>query len=170
VIGNAIPTIAPLTDWHDYFVAQASVSAALAGLLFVALSINIEHILKMAWLPPRAALTMLLLVGSLIQSLIVLIPHQALSATGIEESIATLLGWGATLYLAYAGSRVPKEFSKRTLVGNIIAQFASLPAVGGAIAIALGFEGGLFALVFSMLMGIVVAFLNSWVLLVEILR
>ena len=33
-------------EWESLFVAEAGASAALAGLLFVALSINLERILK----------------------------------------------------------------------------------------------------------------------------
>ncbi len=39
--------------WHDFFVAQVGAAAALTGLLFVALSLNITRILQYAWLPAR---------------------------------------------------------------------------------------------------------------------
>lgn len=41
-------------EWESLFVAEADASAALAGLLFVALSINLERILKGIGLPGRA--------------------------------------------------------------------------------------------------------------------
>ena len=40
--------------WHDLFVAIAGAVAALTGLIFVAVSINLEQILKFRALPVRA--------------------------------------------------------------------------------------------------------------------
>ena len=41
-------------EWESLFVAEAGASAALAGLLFVAISINLERILQGAGLSGRA--------------------------------------------------------------------------------------------------------------------
>jgi hypothetical protein len=39
-------TEAAILLWHDYFVTIAAVSATLAGLLFVGLTISLNHILQ----------------------------------------------------------------------------------------------------------------------------
>ncbi len=159
-----------LEGWHDFFVAQAGAGAALAGLLFVALSINIESIIKQPWLPPRAGVTIVLLLGSVIEALIGLWPHQPTFATGAEEFVTTAIAFVFTVRLTIAASRAPKAYASGTRLSAFIVQLAALPALAGAIALCFGVEAGLYALAFSMLIAIIVAFLNSWVLLVEILR
>jgi modulator of FtsH protease len=53
-------------EWNDLFIAAAGASAALAGLVFVAVSINVERILKGEGLPARAQMTVLLLITVLL--------------------------------------------------------------------------------------------------------
>jgi hypothetical protein len=159
-----------IEGWHDFFVAEAGAGAALAGLLFVALSINVGKIIESDWLPPRAGVTIVLLLGSVIEALIGLWPHQATFVTGIEEVVASLIVFVFTMQLSIAASHAPEEYASGTMLSTIIVQLSAVPALAGAIALCFGLEAGLYALAFSMLIAIIVAFLNSWVLLVEILR
>ena len=70
------------TDWHDLYVATASATAALTGLLFVAVSLNIERILKFEGLPERAMQTLVMLLTPLIVSILGLIPGQTKRRSG----------------------------------------------------------------------------------------
>ena len=60
--------------WHDLFVGVAGAAAALTGLLFVSLSINLQQILKQVWLPRRAGLTVMLLFETLVIAILGLVP------------------------------------------------------------------------------------------------
>jgi modulator of FtsH protease len=60
--------------WEGFFTAQVASTAALAGLLFVALSVNVARILQYPWLPERAAQTLVVLMGALAISSFMLFP------------------------------------------------------------------------------------------------
>jgi modulator of FtsH protease len=61
-------------EWKDLFVAMAGASAALAGLLFVAISINVDRIVKYEGLPERGLEALGLLLAVLIISTAGLMP------------------------------------------------------------------------------------------------
>ena len=71
-------------EWKDLFVAIAGASAALAGLLFVAVSINVERILKYEGLPERGLETLTMLLVALVVSIAGLMPGQSHVALGLE--------------------------------------------------------------------------------------
>ena len=70
------------SEWGELFVAVAGASAALAGLLFVAVSINVERIVRYRGLPERALEALVLLLGVLVISIIGLIPVRGTSRSG----------------------------------------------------------------------------------------
>jgi modulator of FtsH protease len=69
--------------WENFFVAQAGASAALSGLLFVAVSINLTRILQYPHLPGRAAETLVVLLSPLGVATIGLVPGLDLRSLGI---------------------------------------------------------------------------------------
>ena len=70
--------------WEPFFVALISAAAALTGLLFVAVSINLDKIVKgPGFLPTRAAETLASLVLVLIGSALALVP-QSVRLLGLE--------------------------------------------------------------------------------------
>jgi hypothetical protein len=73
--------------------------------------------------------------------------------------------------LSFLGPRPPAEYAQGMRMSDGLAQATALAAVVGATTI-LGFAWppGMYVSASSMLMAIVVGFVNSWVLLVEILR
>ena len=70
--------------WTDFFVAEVGAAAALAGLLVVAMSINLKEIMAMPTLPPRAGQTLIIISSSLVLASLALFPDQAPMAFGVE--------------------------------------------------------------------------------------
>ena len=156
-------------EWHDLFVATAGASAALAGLVFVAISINLERILALRGVPERGLETILLLMLVLIVSVIGLIPGQGHVALALE-----LLG--VALAVGAAVGRLPPirpsgEEPRSSIVGRRVIRLAGtgLFLVGG-LSLLLEAGGGLYWVVAGIVLATAGAVANAWVLLVEILR
>jgi hypothetical protein len=65
-----------LADWEPFFNVIVAAAAALTGLLFVAVSINLAHILKIGrFLPARAAETLATLLLVVASSALTLVPQ-----------------------------------------------------------------------------------------------
>lgn len=157
-------------EWSDLFVATAGASAALAGLVFVAVSINLERILEFSGLPERALQTLLLLLGVVVVSIVGLIPGQSPTALGVE-----LLAWGLVLLAATAALgakiRAPEGAPRGWSVSrNAIVALGTVPIVVGGISVIATSGGGLYWIVAGIVGALAGGVANAWVLLVEILR
>ncbi len=157
--------------WTDFGVATAGAAAALAGLLVVAVSINIERILQFPSLPHRAAQTLILFALPLVTALLLIVPGQPSTALACELLV---IGLVVGTFLLVTDARVPlseQETRITWLISRIIPDVASCGclAVAGATLLAKG-GGGLYWLVGAVLAAIIFGLLNAWVLLVEILR
>src|ERR1700722_11613569 len=143
--------------WSNFFVAEAGASAALTGLIIVAVSINLATLLKTSALSGRAAETVALLTGVLVLASFGVVPGQPLDVLG-AEFIAT------GLVLAIGSTMI------RRRLREIIVYGASLPPVAAGVSLMAGWGGGLYWLVPGVIIALVGCVLNTWVLLVEILR
>jgi modulator of FtsH protease len=81
-------------EWSDFFVAEVGASAALAGLLFVAVSINLGQILKYPHLPIRAIEALAMLLCVLVISTFALVPGQTALVHGLKMSGTGVVTWG----------------------------------------------------------------------------
>ena len=158
------------SEWTDLFLAAAGAAAALAGLVFVAVSINVDRILRLPGLPARALATVLLLLSVVLVSLIGLIPGQSRVALGAE-----LLGEGlvfavATLVLT-SRSMVGRDAHRaHAFLQWLLVALGTVPFVLGAVSIVADAGGGLYWIAAGIVLASAGAVLNAWVLLVEILR
>ncbi len=157
------------SEWSDFFVASTGASAALAGLLFVAVSINIERILKFEGLPERALEALMLLLAVLLVSLVGLIPGQSHGATGAELLFVSLSIAAAVGRLPTTSSD-PSASQGRIRVRWALRIAALLPLVLGGAGVLLEAGGGLYWIAAGIVFCFAAAVASAWVLLVEILR
>jgi hypothetical protein len=158
-------------EWQSLFVAEVGASAALAGLLFVAISINLARILRGVGLSGRAGEAMVLLVAVLVVSTLALVPGQSSTVLGAELLVAGLLAWSALVTIHVRAVRGQVGPSSRVLAGRIVlAQTAVLPLLVAGVSLLLGAGGGLYWLVPGVVFCLVIAVLDAWVLLIEIAR
>ncbi|HTZ63570.1 MAG TPA: hypothetical protein VMB51_05655 [Solirubrobacteraceae bacterium] len=155
--------------WTELFVASAGASAALTGLLFVAVSVNLERILQFPGLPERALQTLLLLLSAVLISLICLIPGQSTTALGIELVVVGVC-FGAAITRTTIDTLPGAREHERAAFHIALLLPGTAPAVIGGISLLLGTGGGLYWIVAGVLGAIAAASVNAWVLLVEILR
>ena len=158
------------SEWTEFFVAGAGASAALAGLVFVAVSINIDRILSFAGLPDRAQATVMLLLSVVLVSLIGLIPGQSRTALAVELLVLGL-GFGVLILRLTSRSMAGRDEQRlHTLSHWLLAGLGTLPFVVGAVSLFAEAGGGLYWVAAGMILATTGAVSNAWVLLVEILR
>jgi hypothetical protein len=159
-----------VSEWTEFFVAGAGASAALAGLVFVAVSINVDRILRFQGLPERALATVMLLLSVVLVSLIGLMPGQSRGALAGE-----LLGVGLVFAVVILGltsrSMASRDRRRVPALGNwLLVVLGTVPVVLGAVSLFAEAGGGLYWVAAGIVLATAGAVANAWVLLVEILR
>jgi hypothetical protein len=156
--------------WSDFAVASAGAGAALTGLIFVAVSLNLRAILEIGWLPGRAAQTVGLLLCVVVVSLCLLVPGQSVTALASEiVGVAAVLGLATVIWAATTTwpTGQPRHWRWAALLAVLVP--VTLLLVGGT-SYAVGSAGGLYWVFAGTVVGLAAGVYNAWILLVEINR
>jgi hypothetical protein len=162
-----------MNDWQNFFVAEVGASAALLGLLFVSISINLSKILSFRALPNRAFGALLALLAVLVVSSLSLTPGQPMPIVGLEVMVIGVCAWAAiTLFDVDVWRNTDKDADHRPrlIVLSAIDQVATLLYVVAGVVIFKNGVVGVYWLVPAFLFSFVKATMDAWVLLIEINR
>jgi len=160
-----------MNEWDGFFGAQVGASAALLGLIYVGVSINLNRIISVPRLPNRALQALLLLVVVLIISSLQLIPGNAENFFAIELMIISVSFWITMTSIdikTYKKTEI--NYRKFYLFKIIVTQVSIVPYMISAFILISGDPGGMIWAAMGMIFSYLKAISESWVLLVEINR
>jgi hypothetical protein len=160
-----------MKDWGAFFAAELGASATLAGLVAVAISINLQRILEVEHLPARAGESLFSLTMAFAVCSVALFPDlspRALGAVALTLSAAAFL-FGARNQIVWGRMSKGQEWARKATGASARIASTFPIAAGGALALA-GGAAGVFWIAVGVVVTLVAAVLNAWVLLVEIKR
>ncbi len=154
--------------WQALYTAVAGATAALTGLLFIGLSLNLHTIIKVPALMARAREALGGMLSLLILAVIVLIPGQDRRVLGGELLLGSLL-------LVALAARLRFQTLKRTAAGRrvrwvlryVVLDLGLVTAIIAGISLIAGQFGGLYWLVPTILIYILWSVNNIWLLVVQ---
>ncbi|HLK27213.1 MAG TPA: hypothetical protein VKT28_01425 [Puia sp.] len=160
-----------MIGWDNFFVAIVGAAAALTGLIFVGVSINLSRILSLSKITSRALESLILLLNVAIIGALCLVPQQSSFLLGIEILSIGIIVWGITLKLDIDLIRFSESSHKKHSWQNILfSHLAVLPyVIAGILTLSSGF-GGIYWLIPGIIFSFIKALIDAWVLLVEINR
>jgi len=121
-----------MSDWQTFFAAEVGAAAALTGLIFVAISMHAEKILRSRDLYPRASQALVTLIVVLLFSIVMTIPDQTGLATFLETMAIALPALTILLRTGYLiWSSTPVKY-------RTVAQIQSIVGIVGVVTLGIG--------------------------------
>lgn len=159
-----------LESWTDFNVAMVGATAALAGLVIVASSVNIAEIIKSRALTARLAAGIATLVLAIVASGLGLVPTMTPAWFGILLLVATI-GAGVFQVQATRAIYADRDPAARARFAKSVFGFLPIGAyLTAAVLVLSGHPAGLSIAAAGCILAIVTAIVVSWVALVEVLR
>jgi hypothetical protein len=154
--------------WHDFFVMVGGGAAALAGLVFVAMSLNLDRIAKDATHRYRAMGTLTGFTAAFVTCALMLMGGQNYQAAGIEwltiSVIATVVYVNGYVRAINIGRSSVGLGLNRLVVGTAL----YIAEVIGALMLALGYFAGLYVAAVSLIGLLAFMITGAWLLVIGV--
>lgn len=159
-----------IDDWSEFNVAMAGATAALAGLVIVAASVNIGEIVKSRTLTARLLAGIAALLLALAVSALGLVPGIDGVWLGSLTFIAALLASASQIHATVLIARDPDPADRARPLKYLVGFLPITAYFVAGVFVGLGHPAGLYLAAAGCLLAIVSAIVVSWVALVEVLR
>jgi hypothetical protein len=157
--------------WDSFFTAEVGASAALAGLIFVGITINLQRIVANPSVTARAFQALLLLVGTFVVAALLLVPGQSRPEQGLELLAVTIALWAVLDGFELSAWRRASTLYRGFLTGHSIQiQIPYIFALIESVALLFSSPSALYWFVPATLATFLIAILEAWVLTIEILK
>jgi hypothetical protein len=155
-------------QWHDFFLMVGGAAAALAGLVFVALSLNLDAVMRDATHRYRAVGTLTNFLGIFAVCALALMGGQHHAAVGTEWLLAST---GAGVVYVYGYLRARTAGGSQTTLSLLRAVSGAglyLAQIVGSILLLLDVTAGLYIAALAMVILTVYSVSGAWLLLVGV--
>jgi hypothetical protein len=157
-----------VSGWGGFAAVMGGATAALLGLLFVAVSLRVEPIAKSAELRNRASQTMTLLLTGLVAAAFLAVPDQPTWVLGVEYLVLAAVVIGVSSMLTrMAGTSSGSALARRLGWTNPTYVTCTL-LVTAALVLTLGHRDGAYLLVPTLIAVLVAGVVNAWLIILRL--
>jgi hypothetical protein len=155
--------------WNDFFVAVAGAAAALSGLLFVGIALQLSRSQELPRMPARGFEAVAVLVASLLTALFALVPGQTPFALGLELALTGFASWALQIYALLRHWSAPASHVRHPL-RVLMNQLPSAPLIVAGVLLAQQDASGAYWIVPAVVLSFITGVVGAWVMLVELQR
>ena len=148
-------------EWVNFAIGLATASAALTGLVFVAVSLHAAEVLGSAFHRRRAVSTFVILLGILAISLLLLFPGQGRTAVAAEVLLVSAV---LVFRTARTWPVLRTGLTREAVTSYLVGVIAHSLIVLGAIGLLARAGGGLYVVAAALVLALVRALSDIWIL------